>query len=139
MSQRLSWNPVRRGKVYCSPRCGGGCTWEDHRVAKMNAQQLAHHLNRTMGPRGWLPRVWENLGWHWCVVSRDGTMKVHPQSFGDGFTAYFGPEGHQYWTGSGTSAYQALKAAVAACQADEREAAGTVASFVQATGFNEEV
>lgn len=56
------WTPVRRGSIYCSPRCGGECTWKAFRAATDNAASLAKRMGG-----GWHPRVWENLGWHWRI------------------------------------------------------------------------
>lgn len=64
---KLSWKPKRNGDVYCSPACGGKCTWAAYQKAKRGAAALA----KTMGP-GWKPKVWENLGWHFKVVRGDG-------------------------------------------------------------------
>jgi hypothetical protein len=52
--------PVRRGDVYCSPGCGMGCKWEKYQEAKHLAAALAKRLGK-----GWEPKVWENLGWHY--------------------------------------------------------------------------
>jgi hypothetical protein len=69
----LSEKPRRRGKTYCSPSCGRGCTHAEylraHRAAdkalfriKMSHPKLAAGL--------WV-HVWENLGWHWCLRASD--------------------------------------------------------------------
>lgn len=60
----LSWEPVRRGAIYCAPGCGMGCTWSAHVDANVQAKKLAADLEREF-PWGWVPRVHENLGWHW--------------------------------------------------------------------------
>ena len=60
-----SWKAVRRGDVYCAPACGGGCT----HAAYMQAQLGGERLARRLGP-GFKPEVWENLGWHYCAVSK---------------------------------------------------------------------
>lgn len=62
----LSWIPKRRGKIYCSPACGGGCTYAEYLSAKTKAAKLVKRLGR-----GWKPRVWENLGWHYQAVKGD--------------------------------------------------------------------
>lgn len=56
----LSWSPVKRGTVFCSPACGGDCTHAQYTEAHHRAAQLVSTLGS-----GWYPRVWENLGWHW--------------------------------------------------------------------------
>lgn len=67
--RELSWRAVRRGRVYCSPACGAGCT----HAAYLKATRKALALAKRMGP-GWAPRVSENMGWHYradhdvCVV-----------------------------------------------------------------------
>lgn len=52
------WTPKRVGDRYCSPGCGGGCTYHAFAMAKQKARALCTML----GP-SWKPRVWENLGW----------------------------------------------------------------------------
>lgn len=54
------YTPVRRGAIYCSPFCGHGCTWAKHQAAVKAAKALCKVLGK-----GWTPRVWENLGWHY--------------------------------------------------------------------------
>lgn len=65
--QQRDWTPVRRGNgtkqtIYCSPACGGGCTWKAHQDAVKAGATLATRL----GP-AWQSRVWENLGWHYAA------------------------------------------------------------------------
>jgi hypothetical protein len=59
----LSWEPVRRGSVYCAPACGMKCTWDDYKLALAQSSALV----RRLGGKPWVPRVGENLGWHWEV------------------------------------------------------------------------
>jgi hypothetical protein len=71
------WKPVLRGGVYCSPACGGGvqfgCTKQNYDKSTSDAERLAQRMGT-----GWTPRVWENLGWHYCVNSPNGCIKVYP-------------------------------------------------------------
>jgi hypothetical protein len=71
------WTPVARGKIYCSPACGAGCTRGEHDRAKREALRLVNNLRG----RGWKPIVWEGLGWHFKAVS--GPLEIHgePGSF----------------------------------------------------------
>lgn len=64
---RKGWTPIRRGHIYCSPRCGGGCTHKAYHMAHRKAQALAKRLGKP-----WAARVWENLGWHWEVAAKCG-------------------------------------------------------------------
>ena len=65
------WTPVRRGHVYCSPRCGFKCTWEGY----LDAYNRANGLVATLGA-GWSPKVWENGRWNWAAEKGEATM--HP-------------------------------------------------------------
>jgi hypothetical protein len=76
----LSWKPIRRGQVYCSPACGRGCT----RLAFEKATACAKTLARLLP--GFEPRVWENLGWHWEVCC--GSLTVGPR-VGRGYSATY--------------------------------------------------
>lgn len=73
MTTEKGWKPVKRGALYCSPRCGGGCTYAAYRAAEREAAALA----KRMGP-GWVPRVWENMGWHWQIVKGDCSISSGP-------------------------------------------------------------
>lgn len=57
------WAPVRKGKIYCSPGCGAGCTYKEYE----RAISKSNRLQKKMGP-GWKTRVWENLGWHYKLT-----------------------------------------------------------------------
>ena len=72
------WTPVRIGSLYCSPACCGRCTWHDHERAVRDADLLVKKLRG----RGWRPVVWENLGWHFQVVS--GPVQVYGDRQGSG-------------------------------------------------------
>lgn len=76
-----AWDPRRRGPFYCSPACGGRCTWD----AYQKAQRSVRALVRSFGP-GWTPRIWENFGWHWEV--RDTTGHLRVGSCGRGLARY---------------------------------------------------
>lgn len=79
------WTPVRRGAIYCSPGCGYDCTHDDYLLADIKAERLA----RRCGP-GFVPHVWENLGWHHAAVSKNNHVKVHPYKGQPGYTIFFG-------------------------------------------------
>lgn len=84
----LSWTPRLHGDRYCSPACGAGCTKSAFDRATGAAKKLAERLGK-----GWKPRVWENLGWHYAVISPCGRWKIHPhvyQGKAEGYTAFLG-------------------------------------------------
>ena len=77
-----SWTPaiLARGG-YCSPACGGHrsgvCT-----IAKFNAAvELAEKLAEHMGD-GWMPEVWENLGWHSKIINGEhSSIYIHANDY----------------------------------------------------------
>lgn len=88
----LSWKPIRRGHIYCSTACGGGCTKAAHDAAQRNAKRLLRKLKG----KGWRIDVWENLGWHFRlllgplqITERDGQywtlMSDTPESGGGSY------------------------------------------------------
>src|SRR6266404_9845304 len=91
-AQTLSWKPVRKGKFYCAPACGGGCLLGDFDRAMAAACACARELGS-----GWAPDVYENLGWHW-KVTRQGIGKtefsIHP-TYGGVYWASLAIDGRQ--------------------------------------------
>lgn len=75
----LSWKAVRRGRIYCAPACGAGCTFDAYTKALKEATALAKRLNKVS--EGWKPVVHENLGWHWRVSK--GKLDVHKWRSGE--------------------------------------------------------
>lgn len=105
--------PIRRGKTYCSPRCGMGCTWEAFQEAGRKAEALVA-LCAAEGLGEWRAEVWENLGWHYKVMDATGALKIHPRSGVEGYAAYAGAPGSAggRWTGVGATPRAALAAIV---------------------------
>lgn len=93
--KKSSWKPVRSGKIYCSPACGGGCTHERYLLAKQRANDTAKLLGK-----GWKPVVHENLGWHASVTN--GLIQV--SIYADHYGAILA--GH--WVGHGKTAQAAI-------------------------------
>lgn len=58
---------------------------------RASAEDAAAALAERLGP-GWIPRVWENLGWHFAVTSTCGRWKVHKSGYGTNvfYTAFLG-------------------------------------------------
>ena len=89
------WEPIRNGRFYCSPACGGGafCTWADYKKAEQAADKLVAMLGD-----GWRARVWENLGWHYYAVDPTGCMKVTVDT-------HLGKTTYTAWIGNGSDDY----------------------------------
>ena len=109
------WTPVRRGQRYCSPGCGADCTHAEFVSATKSAEVLAEQLGDE-----WKPRVWENLGWHWSAMRKDDRMEVMRCPLTKSYTAFLrnagsGPGGA--FTGSGSSAHDAVAAVIKRCRA----------------------
>ena len=66
------WTPVLGGDLFCSPRCGSGCTKAQYDLACESANALAAR----MGYR-WEAEVWENGGWIYSV--KNGPATVTPE------------------------------------------------------------
>ena len=67
------WKPIRDGEIYCAPACGRGCTHAEYAKAISESDGYAQHLGA-----GWKTRVFENLGWHWELISPSGRLTVSP-------------------------------------------------------------
>lgn len=84
--KKLSWTPIRTGKTYCAPACGGRCTHAAYVQTKRRAAVLCKKLGR-----GWKPEVWENLGWHFAATKGGlrvyGGQKISPRSRKTSWTA----------------------------------------------------
>jgi hypothetical protein len=74
------WTPVLNGDVYCSPACGGRCKKAEFDRVSEQAGVLAAQLGS-----GWMPIVWENLGWHFQV--KKGSFTICDES-PKGYSAY---------------------------------------------------
>lgn len=119
-----SWSPIRQGDTYCSPGCGYGCTYEAYLTAHIKAERLAHRCGK-----GWKPRVWENLGWHYAATSHNNYVKVHPHDYGRrGYTVFFGcPEGvGGDYTAQGTDLKKTLAEGVAIARRKAKHATDLV-------------
>jgi hypothetical protein len=66
---RDRWKPILKKRTYCSPACGRGCTKAEHDEAVRKGNALCKRLGK-----GWKPRIWENLGWHF--MAEKGDMSV---------------------------------------------------------------
>lgn len=106
----LSWKPERRGSIFCSPACGAGCTYVAYELAGAQAHALISAF--TGSDLEWIPRVWENLGWHWEIRSKCGRFSLWP-SHGV-FHAHLNVPGGLpggRWVGVGTTAADAIEGA----------------------------
>lgn len=64
-----SWEPVRKGAIYCAPACGHGCTWAEYQDALARAKKVCEELGE-----GWEPDLSENMGWFASV--RRGSVRI---------------------------------------------------------------
>lgn len=126
----LSWKAKKKGDVYCAPACGRGCTVAEHKLAKSRAKTLAKRMGK-----GWKKRVWENMGWHYSVISPCGRVKVHVNWFNSGkkdavakladlvpysYTAFLGEPGSSggRWAEHGDTPEEAVNAVLAVAQTE---------------------
>ena len=130
-ARKLSWKPVSRGAVYCSPGCGRGCTYKEF----IDANAAADELVELLGP-GWKPRVWENMGWYYCAVSLDGHMKVHPgcnESRPTYYTAFFGDiAAGGRWVENAKTPKAAIRKVLYLARSDRDEIQGCIDSYEKA-------
>jgi hypothetical protein len=87
------WTPVARGGVYCSPRCGYGCT----RAAYERAVKEADILTKRMGA-GWEPEIWENGGWHHAI--NKGVARIVPSVRGSTISGVYKIDGYSCYLNS---------------------------------------
>lgn len=66
----------------CAKWCGRGCTKAEYE----RARKAAHKLCAKLGT-GWLPRVWENLGWHYAAEKH--FVSIHEQHYAPDKTASY--------------------------------------------------
>jgi len=115
---QLSWEPIHRGNVYCAQACGHGCTYTEYLRAHAGAADLVSTLGAA---DGWKVRVWENMGWYYCVVDASGTLKVYPPLFGAKYSAFLGSgDVGGRWSADGKTPALAVKR-VLAIASDERD------------------
>lgn len=116
-----AWTPRRRGDVYCSPACGGNCTFKAFNSATFKASLLCEKLGA-----GWEPDVWENLGWHHAVISPCRRIRL---SGGYGqyiaFLTEKGESGGRY-VADGRTPKSAIRACVAEAKADLAKIGATI-------------
>ena len=74
--RKLSWVPIHKGNIFCSPACGANCKYVDY----VQANKRASALSKNLGGK-WKSRVWENMGWFWNAVIEKGG--VYPYSRGE--------------------------------------------------------
>ena len=115
----LSWKAKRRGKIYCAPACGAGCTVEQHRIAENAAAELVSELQRLGIGEGWKPLVWENLGWHARAVDATGRMAVHCNRT-KSYTALLGGLDGARWAEDGRTPRAALRNVLATARAQKQ-------------------
>lgn len=76
-SKPLSWKPILRGPIYCSPACGHGCT----HAGFLGAHKEARETIAILKTKGWKVKVWENLGWHWALANSICGISLHADHY----------------------------------------------------------
>lgn len=130
--KKLSDKPVRKGDLYCSPSCGGKCTWAEYQRAQRRSRTLAASLRKRYGGK-WDPRVWENLGWHYAVVSHQGVITVSPYLTGEKIVGYSALIG-QKWSSIAATPKTAIREALKAAMEDVKKINAVLLSAMQDTG-----
>jgi len=74
--EKLSWDAVRNGEIYCAPACGANCTHDEYLKAHANADLLIEKFENEIGGK-WKKNIWENLGWHYSVSLVGGNITIH--------------------------------------------------------------
>jgi hypothetical protein len=69
-SSEANWKPVRKGAIFCSPACGGGCTRADYLRAVQGAKQMRNQLRG----HGW--QVVTVEGDSWNVKAASGPLTI---------------------------------------------------------------
>lgn len=116
------WTPRRRGEVYCSTLCGGGCTHAEYLAAKRHGRALALELGK-----GWTWRVWENLGWHYEAIKGEAAVHEHRSVRGKGHrsvTVFFNCTPQV--VANGQDANEVVAVAIARAKAISRALAGSI-------------
>jgi len=75
---KRDWKVVRKGKEYCAPACGGGCTFAQYSEMKKQAEKMCKDLGK-----GWKPQLTHNLGWFCAVVNGRTTIYYHDDRTGN--------------------------------------------------------
>lgn len=101
-----------------------------YKTTKAQAQAGAAKLVKMLG-KGWKPRVWENLGWHYNAVSLDGRLKVHPpRSRRDVYGAFLGRADSLggWWAEHARTAKAAIRKVLQRALAEQAEVTACVES-----------
>lgn len=97
------WTPIKNGEEYCSPLCGGKCTYSAYLRAIENGDKLASQAGK-----GYTRVVRENVGWHFSAIDSSGHMKVYRDG-NRNYSALFGGLGPGgIYTGRGSTAKSAI-------------------------------
>lgn len=104
------WTPILDGEIFCAPACGCKCKLADFERATTSAAALVAELGD-----GWLPRVWENCGWHFSAEK--GAATVDYSEDGGHFTANIDAgvfrQSHEQFHADGDSPRAAIAAVLA--------------------------
>lgn len=126
MTAIQKWTPVHKGKYYCSPACGGKCTWDSYQHAKRRGSALAKSLGWN-----WTYQVTENLGgWSHCAVDDSRQLSVAPN--GLRYHAILNISGFGGWDAVGNTPRKAVQQVLLKAKADMLASFESVLSLMAA-------
>lgn len=97
--QEPDWKPRKKGKIYCSPACGYGCTHASYKRALAQSKRA----RKILGP-GWAVTVYELSGsWRWIADCPNVCLVLFPRAGG------FSVNLHGRLTASGGTITEALQ------------------------------
>lgn len=96
------WIPVLKGEIFCSPACGGKCK----KSAYDKAIQISNEIASQLG-EGWIPEVFENLGWYWKVEK--GNTEVRHSANGYSATLQFDLDQNYYFSANDSDPRNAVQ------------------------------
>ena len=72
----LSWKARHKGKIYCAPACGRGCTYKEYLRSHKLADRLVKKCEKEVGGK-WKKYIHENQGWHYSVSLVNGNININ--------------------------------------------------------------
>lgn len=107
-------------QLHCDmQKCGAGCTEAEYQAACSESKATADKMGR-----GWRPRVWENLGWHWDLRYAQSGLQLHPSTVDGRWTAFLNAPSRMpggKWVEDGRTPAEAIGAVLATARTEIAE------------------